>query len=240
MERQPRNIIGLLTLFIAALGSVAVIGSEHHRSTVNTAILVVAAVAAVGSLLALVLGPVTFSVLKKDVRKLRDARPGRKWATRHYLAQESDDVKTERMMAFFTPSVKAIRAQGLPCMIAAVEPRTLGTAEERPAKGASLSCAVERREHPWRFGAQRVDVTPSGDDAWGGVARWPDRWFDPEHGAPSPGRYRVRWKIRFPDGKVERATERVRVVAEGDVHVGRLSRAAIATRRVIDHYRGLD
>lgn len=58
----------MLTLLIAALGSVAIISAEHHRSTVNTIILVVAASAAVGSLAALAGLSGRFAVLRGDMR----------------------------------------------------------------------------------------------------------------------------------------------------------------------------
>lgn len=236
MDRTLRNI-ALITLLIASLTVVAVVSPEHHRSTTNTSILVFAVVTAAGSLLALVLGSVAFGVARKDIRSWHAERSGRRWNTRHYAAEEP---KTGPRAFSFGPDESAIRAGGMPAFVVALQPATLGMATEQLLRGAIVTCAVERRAHPWPLGAEQVDVTPSGDDVWGAVARWPDQWFDPEHEGPTPGRYRIRWKLRLPDGTVECPTDKVRVVAEGSAHVGRVTRALGAARQAIGHYRGLD
>ena len=235
MERQTRNI-ALLALFIAALGSVAITGAEQHRSPTNTLILVIAATAAVGSLLALVLGSIWFGVLEKDVREWWEGRPRRRWSVRHYPAEEPEPNVIDLDMA---PSEAHIRAEGMPCTIVALQPRTLGIATERPMRGVAVSCTIERRDRR-AVPSQAVRLTPHGDDAWGVIARWPDQWFDAEHEGPAPGDYRVRWQLRHPDGRIERRTEKVRVLAEGRAHVGRLTRAVNAARAFVRHYRGLD
>jgi hypothetical protein len=244
MDRQLRNI-ALITLLIVSLTIVAVVSPEHHRSTTNTAILIVAYVAAAGSFLALVLGSVWFGVLRKDLLAWREGRPSRRWTTRHYAAQEEtvELRESKASLVFFSADVKVIRAQGLPCTIVALEPRTLGEAEERPLKGATVSCAVERGRRRWPRKAlqtRRVEVPTVKDVAWGSVGRWPDEWFDPNSVGPTPGRYRVRWEVRLPDGRVEKVTEKIHLAAGGEAYVGHLTRAASGTRAVIRHFRGLD
>jgi hypothetical protein len=236
MDRALRNI-ALITLLIASLTVVAVVSPEHHRSTTNTAILVLAVVTAAGSLLALVLGSVAFGVARKDVRSWRAERSGRRWNTRHYAAEEP---QTGPRAFSFGPDESAIRAKGMPAFVVALQPATLGMATERLLQGVAVTCSVERRRHRWPFSAERVELTPNGDDIWGAVARWPDQWFDPGYGGPTPGRYRIQWKLRLPDGTVERPTDKVRVVAKGHAHVGHVARALGAGRRVVRHYRGLN
>jgi hypothetical protein len=236
MERQPRNIVGLATLFIAALGSVALLGAEHSRSTINTVILAVAAGAAAGSLLALVIGPVAFSVFKRDVRRWWDGTPHRRWLVRHYPAREPEANVVDLDVH---PSEPAIRAEGMPCVVMGVRPRKFGTILERPLKDVAVSCTVERRDRR-TSSADAIEVKALSDDAWGAIARWPDQWFDLGGEGPSPGHYRVRWHLRRPDGRIERPSENVHVVSGGKAEVGQLARALSALRAFVRHYHGLD
>ncbi len=237
MDRQPRNIVGLLTLLIAALGSVAILSSEHHRSTLNTAILVVLAVAAAGSLLALVLGSTPIAVLRRDVHAWWNDRPNRRWTAGHYQAKEPE----ANIIDLDTMQDAEIRAEGMPCVVLTLRARdrTLGRAIERPMKGVDVSCVVERSERR-SSRAEAVQVPPHTDDAWGAVGRWPDQWIDPDHGGPVPGYYRVRWTLRHPEGQLDHPTEKVRVVREGETHVSRAARVVRAGRARLRHYRGLD
>jgi hypothetical protein len=236
MDRPPRNVVGLLTLFIAALGSVAVIGAEHQRSTVNTVILVVAALAAAGSLLALLIGSVWFGVLRKDLAEWWDQRPSRKLDARHYPAREPAPNVFDFDLG---PNEAKIRAEGMPCMITALGPRTSGLAEDRLFKDVTASCTIERRGT--RSGRpQTIQVKPYTDDAWGTMARWPPEWFDLQTEGPVPGTYLVRWLLHRPDGRTERLSERLRILLDGQPKTSLPARAMTAASTFVQHYRGRD
>ncbi|HTQ68322.1 MAG TPA: hypothetical protein VMI13_06480 [Solirubrobacteraceae bacterium] len=233
MERQTRNI-SLLTLFIAALGSVAIISAEHQRSTVNTLILIVAVAAAVGSLAALVGLSGWFGVLRGDVRDWWRERPSRRWKAAHYPAKEPAPNTFDFDLG---PNEKRIREQGMPCWITGLLPRTLGVAETRPMRNVTVEASMKRREgRP----PETVDLAPLADDSWGAMARWPDRWFDAEQNAPIAGRYLVSWELRHPNGRIERRAEPVHFGPGGIVIESRVTRMRARVRAFFLHYRSKD
>lgn len=234
MDRQLRNI-GLLTLLVAALGSVAVLSAEHHRSTLNTLILCIAAVAAVGSGLALVGGSVWFGVVRKDATKLWNDLPHRRWRTSHHVAL---DLKEEAKVAgvdlvFTSPNENAARARGVPCMIVGVGPRRMGYARRHPLRGSTVTCEVRRGRE-----SRAVEV-PSDQEVYNSaVARWPDEWFRQAEATPLPGRYRVRWTLRLADGSVAHPIERLRINDQGQMKVLQFTRVWRTTRAAFRHLRG--
>jgi hypothetical protein len=235
VDRQLRTI-ALLTLATAALGSVALLAAEHHRSGINTGIMIALALAALGSLLTLLLGSTPWEVFRKDLRERRDRSPKLRWGTRHYPATVP---QSGPKMWDFGADTSSIRAEGMPCGIAECGPRTLGDAQDELLDGATVAATVERRAR--LIGRRtRIEVSPRADNAWGAVARWPDQWWDTEHDGPTPGRYRVLWQVRMADGQVDRPVERFRVKAEGETHVHPIRRGLAALRELIAHYRGRD
>jgi hypothetical protein len=244
MDRQLRNI-ALITLLLAALTIIAVVSPEHHRSTTNTVILAVAIMAVAGSTAALALGSVWLAVLRRDLREWRDARPGRRWIVSYYLAQEESVELRESgaSLVFYSPNVETVRAGGLPCLIIDLKPRTQDKIEGRPLKGATVACAVRRSQGPWywrKSETRAVEVAVDHEIASDAVGRWPDVWFSPALLTPTPGRYRIRWETRLPDGRIERPAKRYLIAAEGEAHVGTLTRAALAVRDLARHYRALE
>jgi hypothetical protein len=111
-----------------------------------------------------------------------------------------------------------------PCLALSLRPTSLGFSRERPLKDATVTCTVERRGNPLSR-TDRATVALARDGSAGVVGRWPDEWFDAYHVAPSLGRYRVRWTITFPDGRVERRAEKLHVDAGGAHHVGHMRSA---------------
>jgi hypothetical protein len=237
MDRQPRNLVGLLTLLTAALGSVAILSSEHHRSALNTAILLVLAVAAAGSLLALVLGSTWLAVARKDVRDWRE-RHQSGWAVRHYAPDEVS-ATIQQLRAIRGVDESAITDAGMPCLAVTLEPRTLGDAEDRRLEDAVVTCVVERRS---RFvgRAERIEVPIVVSSVWRVRGRWPDVWFDAEPVAPTPGRYRVRWEVRSADGRIERPEQKLNIGPGGEERDSKTAKALRRTQSLIRHFRGDD
>jgi hypothetical protein len=246
VDRQLRNI-ALLTLLLAALTIVAVVSPEHHRSSTNTVILYVAIVAATGSVLALALGSVWFSVAKKDLERLWNARPRRKWAASHDVAETVREVVNMGMgmkMVLQSDAEAQVRAEGVPCIVLRLVPRWLSFAQTRPLRGATVTCSVSRRTRLLEKPTTRpIDVPQVGEpDKFLNAAfgRWPDDWFNAELLAPLPGIYHVQWEIRRADGRTERPHERFHVADHGETHDGTLRQAGRAVVGVYQHYRGKD
>jgi len=243
MDRQTRNI-PLITLLLAALTIVAVVSPEHHRSTLNGAILYVAvAVAGITALALAVLlaASVPIRVLAGDfggwLAKQRARRTHKRWRTYHYRAVGKDDV------VLTIPNDDAVKAPGTPCIVlvadapsrvrrrsGALTPGEDATDRIREAlRGLAdfdVTCRVARRSE-----RRSVEVHHSGLAA---LARFPDEWFG------RPGRYRVRWAIVGPDGQTERASDTVRLHRSGAVAATPLLRFYASARKLIRHLRGQD
>jgi hypothetical protein len=246
MDRQLRNI-ALLTLAMASLAvAVPILLSESHRTGGQTALLVIALVGAGGSLLALVVGSLPFGVLIQDLGRVWDARPRRKWAASHAVAEvvrETVNMGMGQTMVFTLDAEVAIREQGVPCIVLRLEPRMMSFARTRPLGGATVTCSLSRRAGLLKRPTTRqVDVrfedSPKVLNA--AFGRWPDDWFDGELQAPVPSIYRVEWEVRQPDGRVQRPREHFHVADHGETHDGKLRQAGRAIAGLYRHYRCKD
>lgn len=176
MDRQLRNV-GLLTLLIAALGSVAVLSAKQYRSPLNTLILGVAAFAAVGSGSALVGGSVWFGVVRKDAAQVWNSLPHRRWHTSQRLAF---DLKEEAKIAgadlvITVPNENAAaRAAGVPCMILQLGPLRMHYSLKRPLRGSTITCKVIRGRFAGRE-SRAVEVPTDQEIYNSAVARFPRR-----------------------------------------------------------------
>jgi hypothetical protein len=240
VDRQLRNI-GLLTLLIAALGSVAVLSAEQHRSTLNTLILSVAALAAVGGGAALVGGSVWFGVVRKDAAKVWNNLPHRRWHTSQRLAF---DLKEETKIAgadltITLPNENAARAAGVPCMILGLGPRRMHYSLKRPLRGSTITCEVIRGRFAERE-SRAIEVPTDQEIYNSAVARFPDEWFNANDAHPLPGRYRAAWTLHLADGSTAHVSGRFRVNEEGGIVVGPAARAFSAVRGFVRHFRRKD
>jgi len=244
LDRQLR-IIALLTLLIAALGSIAVLSAEKHRSPLNTAILIVAGAAAAGSTLALIFGSEPWRVIRRDVRSWWNRRPSRRWIAHHDLAQDEETEMRESgvQLILYSTNEKAVRAQGVPCIVLRLDPHTAHDSERQLLKGAAVTCEVARkhgrRPRAW-WDTRRVEVPIGKELGTNAVARWPDEWFDADRLSPQSGNYEVRWALQWPNGRLARPRERVQILEDGQPHERRRGAAYAAARSVMRHYRGLD
>jgi hypothetical protein len=244
LDRQLRTI-ALLTLLIAALGSIAVLTAEKDRSPLNTAILIVAAAAAAGSMLALIFGSEPWRVVRRDVRSWWNRRPSRRWIAHHDLAQDEETEKRESgvQLILYSTNEEAVRAQGVPCIVLRLDPHTVHDSERQSLKGATVTCEVARKIGRWRgawWDTRQAEVPIEKELQTNAVARWPDEWFDADSLSPPPGEYEVRWAVRWPNGRVERPRERFQLLEDGQPHESRLDRAYAGARSVVRHYRGQD
>ena len=240
MDRQLRNI-GLLTLLIAALGSVAVLNAEQPRSTLNTLILSVAALAAAGSSAALVGGSVWFDIVRKDAAKMWNDLPHRRWHTSQRLAF---DLKEEAKiagaeLAITLPNENAARARGVPCMILGLSPRRMHYSLKHPLRGSTITCEVIRGRFAGRE-SRAVEVPTDQEIYKSAVARFPDEWFNADEAHPLPGRYRAAWTLHLATGSTAHVSSRFQVNKEGRIVVGPTARAFSAVRGFVRHFRGKD
>ena len=240
VDRQLRNI-GLLTLLIAALGSVAVLSAEQHRSTLNALILGVAALAAVGSGGALVGGSVWFGVVRKDVAQVWNNLPHRRWHTSQRLAF---DLKEEAKIAgadlvITVPNENAARSAGVPCLILELSPRRMHYSLKRPLGGSTITCEVIRGQFAGRE-SRAVEVPTDQEIYNSAVARFPDEWFNADEAHPLPGRYCAAWTLHLANSSTAHVSGRFRVNKEGRIVVGPVARTFSAARGFVRHFRGKD
>jgi hypothetical protein len=227
--------------------AVPIVLDHGHRSGGKTALLVVALVGTGGSLVSLVVGSIPFGVVLRDLGRLWDARPRRKWATSHEVAEvvrETVNIPTAGYtMAFTLDAEVAIREQGVPCIVLRLEPRMMRFARTSPLGGTTVTCSVSRRTGVLKRPTKRVVDVRFEDSAQllnAAFGRWPDDWFDGELQAPVPGIYRVEWEVRHEGGRVERPREHFHVADHGETHDGRLRQSGRAIAGVYRHYRGKD
>jgi hypothetical protein len=214
-----------------------VVSPEPHRSTVNTAILVVAVAAATGSLLALVLGSVWLGVLRQDIQEWRE-RGRLPWKAHHYAPDVVSSMLQE-LRAVHGTDDSAITAAGMPCLAVRLEPRTVADAERKPFEDAEVTCFVARRA-PVIGLTRKIKVPVILLGGWNASGRWPDEWFDVQRVAPRPGHYRVRWEVRTPTRGLERPEQVLIVGTDGQERERRRARAADWTQATIRHFRGLE
>ena len=223
MESRTSRTIALAALLMASLAVIAILGPEHPRSTFYTVILW-AAIAAAGSALLALLANVSATprrVLKRDFRTWRlNRRLDRQWQSHHYLSRGSLDRSK--------PFVDT------PCLVLVLKPprKEFPSSAQRlsPLEGSDVSCVVECQ-------AGRFECSPAAPDPLGVIARWPDELFNQVRGWRKPGRYKIRWAIRLPNGSVIDRTETHRIVAEDRLHIGRVRRASFALKRLRRHLR---
>ncbi len=233
VDRQTRNI-GLLTLLLAALTTVAVISPEKDRSTLNTAILYVAVVAAIGSVAFLLGSAMPLRVIARDITAWREKRRRHtKWRTYHYRGVDRPGTLT-------IPKDDAILNQGAPCLVLVVEPPQRVLHRDPDAsrvekvrqaiqglEGFEIACSVSGRRVARR--PAQVEMEPRA-----ALARFPDDYFGRR------GTYRAEWTITAPDGTTVRAEDTIRLHNHGYTRPAPLRRLVARARKITHHLLGRD